>query len=199
MKRQEMQKILMTIQAAYPNYKPENKTVAVDTWFTMLGEHDYNAVSGAVQAFILTDTKGFAPSIGQIVEKLQTTTRPLEMNELEAWDHVAKAIRNSNYHSEEEYAKLPPTVQEAVSPGQLAAWAKLDSDQVHTVAQSNFMRTYRATVARQKEWHKLPPALRQITESITAKIEDHEEEKEEQREVSPMPEWAKKRIEEMFA
>ena len=32
MTREETIKALMTIQAAYPNYKPPDKTVTVNTW-----------------------------------------------------------------------------------------------------------------------------------------------------------------------
>lgn len=47
---------------------------------------------------------------------------PKQLNELEAWSLVEKAIRNSIYNSQEEFSKLPPLVQKAVgSPNVLDA------------------------------------------------------------------------------
>lgn len=200
MTREDTMEMLMTMQAAYPNYHVADKTVAINTWHLMLQGYDKPVVMGALQAFILSDTKGFAPSIGQIVEKIQTTTRPLELSEMEAWDLVAKAVRNGNYGSEQEFEKLPPKVQKAVgSPGQIAKWAAIPSDELHTVGQSNFLRSYRAIIIREKEQEKLPPKLRQLSVATVATLEDHAEPEEPKREGTPMPEWAKAKMEELFA
>ena len=61
----------MMVQAAFPNYKPPDKTVAVNTWFLMLSDYPYQQVQMALKAYIATDTSGFAPSIGQIIDKMQ--------------------------------------------------------------------------------------------------------------------------------
>lgn len=56
-----------------------------------------------------------------LVRELNT---PKQLNELEAWSLVEKAIRNSIYNSQEEFSKLPPLVQKAVgSPNVLRLWA----------------------------------------------------------------------------
>ena len=124
MTRDESKKLLMVIQAAYPNFKPENKSVTVDTWWIMLSDYTYGQVESAIKAFIRTDTKGYAPSIGQIIEKLQLLFGDTEINEMAAWGMVLKAIRNSSYHAEEEFAKLPPVIQRTIGdPNQLREWA----------------------------------------------------------------------------
>ena len=147
MTRDETIKILMVIQAAYPNYKPTDKTVTVNIWTEMLSDIPYEKVSTAVKAYIQTDTSGFAPSVGDVREKVRNIfAKKDELNETAAWSLVLKAIRRSTYYSEEEFAKLPPVVQRAVSsPRQLREWATLEDvdGKTLTVIQSNFQRTFR--------------------------------------------------------
>lgn len=65
---------------------------------------------------------------------------------------VRKAIANGIYGAETEYSKLPPLVQKAVGdPGQLRAWATSEAESLETVAQSNFMRCYRAELKRSED------------------------------------------------
>lgn len=156
MTREETKKILMVVQAAYPNYSVPDKITAIDTWFRFLGEYTYTQVDAAVGTYIRSDTSGFAPTIGQVVEKLQMLFQKDSLNEMEAWNLAYKAICNSNYHADEEFEKLPELVQKAVvNPGQLREWGQMDVETVNSVIQSNFMRTYRAEMTREKEKKKL--------------------------------------------
>ena len=159
MKREEAIKILMVIQAAYPNYKPQDKTIAVNVWTEMLSDVPYEKVLSAVKAYIQTDNSGFAPGIGDVREKVQLIfSGEDDLNETAAWSLVLKAIRRSTYYSDEEFAKLPPVVQRAVSsPRQLREWATLEDvdGKTLTVIQSNFQRTFRAEQQRERERSKL--------------------------------------------
>ena len=159
MTRDETIKILMVIQAAYPNYKPTDKTVTVNIWTEMLSDIPYEKVSTAVKAYIQTDTSGFAPSVGDVREKVRNIfAKKDELNETAAWSLVLKAIRRSTYYSEEEFAKLPPVVQRAVSsPRQLREWATLEDvdGKTLTVIQSNFQRTFRSEQQKERERNKL--------------------------------------------
>lgn len=161
MTRDETIKILMVIQAAYPNYKPQDKTVAVNVWTEMLSDIPYEKISAAVKSYIQTDTSGFAPSVGDVREKVQLIFfGEDDLNETTAWSLVLKAIRRSTYYSDEEFAKLPPVVQRAVaSPKQLREWATLEDvdGKTLTVIQSNFQRTFRVEQQRERERSKLSP------------------------------------------
>lgn len=162
MTREETKKIIRIMCDSYPNYKPMDLKETVDVWTMMLEEYTYEQISVALKSYILADTSGFAPSIGQLVAKVQTITQPQELNEMEAWALVSKAIRNSGYNSESEYAKLPPIVQNAVGmPSQLRQWA-LDETYNEEVAMSQFMRTYRTEVTRQAEFQKLPSEVQRL-------------------------------------
>lgn len=170
MTRDETIKILMVIQAAYPNYKPQDKTVAVNVWSEMLSDVPYEKVSVAVKSYIQTDTSGFAPSVGDVRERVRDIfAKEDDLNETTAWSLVLKAIRRSTYYSEEEFAKLPSTVQRAVaSPKQLREWATLEDvdGKTLTVIQSNFQRTFRAEQQREREREKLSPDVLKLIRPI---------------------------------
>lgn len=177
MTREETVKIIRIMVDSYPNYKPNNISETVDVWNMMLSEYTYEQISVALKAYILSDTSGFAPSIGQLIGKIQSISRPQELSEMEAWSLVSKAIRNSGYNSVEEFAKLPPIVQNAVGlPDQLRTWA-LDENYNEQVVSSNFIRCYRTELARHDELSKMPEEIKALIDnsfrnSYSAQIED---------------------------
>ena len=167
MTREDTQKILMIIQAAYPNYRPQDKTTTVNVWCEMLSEYNYNQVSAAVKAYITSDMTGFAPGIGQIISKITMLSKPQELNDMEAWALVGKALRNGNYGAVEEFSKLPKLVQEAVgSPDNLRNWATSDYETIETVIQSNFIKTYRKVVERHSVVNSFTSELQNMIEDV---------------------------------
>ena len=215
MTREETVKIIRIMVDSYPNYKPNNISETVDVWNMMLSEYTYEQISVALKAYILSDTSGFAPSIGQLVGKIQSITQPQELSEMEAWALVSKAIRNSGYNSVEEFAKLPPLAQKAVGlPDQLRTWA-LDENYNEQVVSSNFMRCYRTELARHEELSKMPAEIKALIDnSFRNSYSDQIKDKREQamksltdmkdkeiksldtkKEYVPMPEEIKKRME----
>ena len=167
MTREETIKILAVLRGAYPAfYRDITKQEADSTialWMSMFDEEPYELVGAAVKAFIAGDSKGFPPAIGQIKERIRQITQPEEMTEQEAWALVSKALRNSTYGSEEEFAKLPPEVQAVVhDPGQLRQWAMSPADEVETVIASNFMRSFRVKQKVNKEYMALPTEVKRL-------------------------------------
>ena len=167
MTREDTIKILSVLRGAYPAfYRDITKQEAESTislWESMFDEEPYELVAAAVKAFISGDGKGFPPAIGQIKERIRLITQPEEMTEQEAWALVSKALRNSTYGSEEEFAKLPPEIQSVVhDPGQLKQWAMSPADEVETVVASNFMRSFRVKQKVNKEYMALPTSVKQL-------------------------------------
>lgn len=167
MTREDTIKILSVLRGAYPAfYRDITKQEAESTialWESMFDEEPYELVAAAVKAFISGDGKGFPPAIGKIKERIRLITQPEEMTEQEAWSLVSKALRNSTYGSEEEFAKLPPEIQSVVhDPGQLKQWAMSPADEVETVIASNFMRSFRAKQKVSKEYMALPTSVKQL-------------------------------------
>lgn len=167
MTRDETKELLMMVQAAYPNFKPPDKTTAVNMWFVMLKDYDFKIVQVGLKAYIAADTNGFAPAIGQIIGKIHDIADKPSMIETEAWAIVSKAIRNGVYHSTDEFNKLPPEIKRAVgTPEQLFIWAT-DEKYNEQVVSSNFMRSYRQVVAQKKDFEKLPSDVRKIVETAS--------------------------------
>lgn len=163
MNREETKKILRIMVDSYPNYKPVDMAETIDVWQMMLEDFSYQQVAMALKAYIMSDTSGFAPSIGQLVGKMQMISQPNELNEMEAWALVSKAIRNGYYGAETEFEKLPEMVQKAVGqPSQLRQWAHSDMESIETVIQSNFIKTYRTVVKRESEIQRMPIEVRNM-------------------------------------
>ena len=81
MTRDETVKIIRIMCDCYPNYKPSNLSETVDVWQMMLNEYDYSQISMALKTYVHSDTSGFAPSIGQLINKLHEVQSPQELNE----------------------------------------------------------------------------------------------------------------------
>lgn len=141
------------------NVLPTEK--AMRLWYEELKDIPYDIAKMALRKYVSTNK--FAPSIADIRgQAAELSERGEEFNETSAWAIVLKAIRNSGYHAEDEFAKLPPILQRTVhSPGQLREWAMLEDvdGKALVVLQSNFQRTYRAEQERERELRKLSPDL----------------------------------------
>lgn len=160
MTRAEIQDLMAMIQGTYPNFNPPDKRAAVNAWHMALEDCDANQVVAAFVAYMKSNTSGFAPVPGQLIDTIHAMTAPGPLNEMEAWAQVSKAIRNSGYNSAEEFAKLPPLVQKAIGiPDQLRTWA-LDEDYSEDVVSSNFIKCYRIVAQREREVQKMPEKVR---------------------------------------
>ena len=160
MTREQFKVLVKAMKAVYtnPGFIPDQD--AFDVWYSMLKDLDYVIASRAVQMHLQTEES--PPTVAGIRKqfaKLKADEAD-DLNETAAWSLVLKAIRRSTYYSEEEFAKLPATVQRAVaSPKQLREWATLEDvdGKTLTVIQSNFQRTFRAEQQRERERNKLSP------------------------------------------
>ena len=171
MSRDEVKRIIQIMCATYPNYHPADLSSTVDAWHFMLESYPYNQIAIALKAYITSDDSGFAPSVGQLVAKLNTITAGNEPSELEAWSMVSKAIRNGIHGAEEEFSKLPELVQKAVgNPSNLRQWAKTDVDSIENVIQSNFLRTYRNVLKRAEEVGRLPSDIKALMQTNETKL-----------------------------
>lgn len=167
MTREDTKKVIMVISSIYPNWHPSDMSLTVDAWTLMLENFNYNQVSAALKAFVLSDIGGFAPSPGQLVEVIDRLGSSEELSEMEAWSLVSKALRRSIYYADSEYNKLPETVQKAVgSPEILRSWAETDMKSVENVIQSNFMRTYRQELTKAREARKIPQNVQSLLKQV---------------------------------
>lgn len=153
-------------------YRPDDVRTETAVWMRYLGAYDYREVNAGLDAFAASETKGFPPSPGQLIDKIHSTRNAGELTATEAWSLVSKAIRRSGYNSAEEFGKLPPAAQKAVgSPHQLYAWA-MDETYSEGVAMSQFVRAYNQVVEREHELQKMPESVKSLIRKAEAeKIE----------------------------
>lgn len=187
MTREETVKIIRIMSDCYPNYKPNNLSETVDVWQMMLDEYSYNQVSIALKAYVTSDTSGFAPSVGEIVAKIQLVSQPQELDGMAAWGLVSKALRNGTYGAVEEFNKLPPLVKQAVGmPDNLKNWATSDYQTIETVIQSNFLRTYETIVKRTNEINRMPDNIKSLIEKTNTNSYKAQIEQKTQRDINTL-------------
>lgn len=208
--REEFKILVKGLKAVYtqPSFIPDKE--AFEVWYGLLADLDYELCSIAIKKHMQTVEK--EPTVAGIRKHASELSREEgEINELAAWQMVLKAMRNSTYHSDEEFAKLPSTVQRAVgSPRQLREWAmaeNIDGTWMN-VTQSNFMRTYRAEVVREREMRKLSPDLmrlvRKTTEQVPTNVAKRDsisarvERESVERNAVPMPERLRERYKKLI-
>ena len=167
MTRQETKDLMAILKAAYPNFykdiSKEEAKAAVDLWATIFSDTPAKLVIEAVKSLICM--LKYPPTIADVKEKVAMITQPQEMTEMEAWERVKRAI--SYYHATEAFANLPPILQKIVgSPNTLREWAVMDIATVNSVIQSNFMRSYKARVAKEREYAMLPESTKQIIQQL---------------------------------
>lgn len=165
-------KIVAIIATAYPNYQPPNLDMVAEVWADMTKDYTYDEVAIALKAYITTDKSGFAPSIGQVIDKIHTIRSPDTLSDAEAWSLVWGAIQNAGYHSEEEFSKLPDLVKRAVgSADVLKSWAT-DEYFSYEKTRTNFLFSYNREAKRDAEMEKLPSDVKKLIESAKIGIEE---------------------------
>ena len=167
MNREETIKLVRIIQASFPKWEVKDKTGLVDVWTMVCADDDFEVIQAGLKNYILNDTSGFAPSIGQIRNGVRKMVEPYDDTE-ELIGLLRKAIKNGNYGYEEEYDLLPPTLQKAIGCAEnIRAWAAQPIDQFESVTLSAVRRAIRATKERENNLKEMIPMKNQMLE-VTA-------------------------------
>lgn len=170
MNREETKMIIKMLSAVFANEfgrkSQEQLTQMIDVWSVLLKDEDANMIANATEAYLKTSTNAFAPTPGMLIQKAHEIFDKPGMTELEAWGHIAKALKNSGYHSKEEWEKLPPDVKMCVTPEQLKAWAQ-DENFNPSVESSNFQRSFRAREKARIEYERLPKETKALIQHQT--------------------------------
>lgn len=172
---QEVGQIMDILAAIYPAFyskQSDNERYnAASLWASLFEPYPVKLVAAAVKSFIASDTKGFPPVPGQIMEKVRLLTQPQEMSEAEAWALVKRACSNGIYGAQAEFDALPLPIRQIVgSPSQLREWAMVDGGEFNTVVASNFQRAYRVHAQRERDYMALPPDIRELADSLSGRM-----------------------------
>lgn len=161
---EECWKLVYVIKSQYPGYyarftEKDYESMAVGLHLC-LEEYTYEQASKGLKAFLKTDTKGFPPTPGQIIEHIHKLCQNDDLLPAEAWALVRKAIGNGTYGAEAEYAKLPVLVQKAIgSPAYLRECAT-DEGFSEGVAKGQFEKNYTILIERERYNAKIPPSMK---------------------------------------
>lgn len=176
MTREETAKIVYVVINTYPvqykNLDSEKLSGLIQVWQAIMEEYSYQDVEMGLYAYISADTSGFPPAPGQVIDKIKAIhPQEREIDALEAWAIVEKAVSDSAYNHRERFAELPLLCQKAVgSPDILHEWATMDIEQFQTVEQSHFIRVFDTVKKRQKEFDRLPSKARAMIETATEQM-----------------------------
>lgn len=166
MNTSETAQIVMIVKAVYPlqfqKYSEQDYKNMVTAWSAVFEPYPFEIVNAGLQIYLTSDTKGFPPAPGQVIDKIMKIQHPVseDLTENEAWSLVQKAISNSSYNSREEFEKLPKLVQKAVgSPENLHNCARMNLEQME-IEKSHFERNYRTVLERRNEEAKIPEKVK---------------------------------------
>lgn len=166
MTRDEFKTIVKVLKAIYtdPKFLPDHN--AFEVWYGFMKDCDYQTTALVVESYVATNR--FPPTIADLREPLLDE----DEDPLEAWGLVLKALRNGISGADEAYAKLPPKVQMAVgTPLNIEAWARMSSETLNSVTQSQFISSYKTVCAREHKNGKATPSVKAIiAPPVTAEL-----------------------------
>lgn len=167
MNLKETLQIMAVIKSEYPSFGGRDLSGSdldrkAALWQEMFADDDYRLAAAALKCFIAEDTKGFAPSIGQIKDIMVRLMDADGMDEDRAWELLRQAVSRSGYGAREEYDRLPEELRRMCSPGQLYEWSQMDSDVFNSVIGSHFRKSYRARRESQRRDALLPADVRRV-------------------------------------
>ena len=174
MEKEEVRQLLTLIQAEYPQSftKLDDRQMALklEMWAKEFQNDDSMLVYAAART-LMGSAREFAPNSGQIREKMYELTAPQALDEQQAWALVSKACANGYYGYRKEFEKLPPEIQRAVGRAeQLKEWAEMDVETVQSVVASNFMRSYRAGVTRERDMARIPQDVKNLLSGLADRM-----------------------------
>lgn len=186
----EISKMVYIVKSTYPNQFKNYDTAMmknhIAAWVMVFEDKPKDLAYQALKLYLSTDSKGFAPSPGQIVDCMHKIRPKQYMNEFEAWSLVDRAVKNSIYNANEEFNHLPQIIRRVVrNPARLREWAKMDIESYQTVEQSNFMRSYRVELQREKDREKIPEHIRPMIEEICDRLPQIEAKQETEQGTTP--------------
>lgn len=165
MTKDETWKLVFVIKSSYPRHYERFSESDFENLCTSLHmcleDYTYQQASMGLKAFLISDTKGFPPVAGQIIEQIRKLTpSQQEMDGLQAWNLVMQGIRNGTYGAEEEFEKLPDLVKQTIGSAQYLRDEATNNDFNMDVAKGQFLKNYEVVKKRAEEINKLPSSMR---------------------------------------
>lgn len=173
MTENEVAKLVYTVKAVYPahfaKYTTQDYKNMIMAWGSVLEDYAYQQASAGLKIYMASETKGFPPSPGQVIDCITKAMNNDKMTNTECVARIRKALSNSAYNADYEFSKLPDICKKAVgSPRNLEEWCQIDSRDVETVIMSQVIKTLESTRVRMKEEAKIPERVKTLIAQISA-------------------------------
>ena len=170
MNREQAIALFKIFKTAFPRFyadmTKEEAESTIGLWVDMFKGDDPNLVMMASKE-LLTTLK-FPPTIADVKEKMYSLTNN-EVDNMELWNELDKAVRNCLYNTQQVFDGLSPLVKKFVgSPAQLRELAISDSDTFCTVTKGQFLKQVEVLKKRDKELKMMLPENRQLLEDLTS-------------------------------
>lgn len=180
MNKQDAMKLIYVIKSTYPkhfqNFGINDISQMADAWEFHLGDYSYEQMSMGLKVYSISDTKGFPPSPGQVIDcYLRTLKSPEEeLTAAEAWEYVWKAMENLRWDEPElEFNKLPKRIQKVIgTASSLREMASMDMNDLMIGEKARFIHEYNAYTERENDYMRLPQTVRdRIGQNGTNRLE----------------------------
>lgn len=143
-------------------YDKELDQETLTMWLSFFKENTIEEFKNAVNQHIRTSSK--FPTIADIKSKIYDLGNNEESN-TDLWEKLLIAIRNGIYGAEEEFKKLPKSVQRFIgSPQQLTEIALMDSETIHSIVKGQFLKQIEYIKKSIKEQELMSPQTKTLLE-----------------------------------
>jgi hypothetical protein len=163
MKKTEVVKLLVVINAAFPNMQVTE--AMVDLWHELLGDIDFNLAKAAVKKILLESP--YPPTIADIRKQAAEIIMPKEnkIDAAEAWGEVERAIRlYGSYMEEEAISSMSPAVARVVK---YIGWREICLSEEPGVVRGQFLKMYQQLQERERKEALLPEGLKRDIAMLT--------------------------------
>lgn len=160
MNREETRLILNTLKVNYPGsfrqMTRDEMQAMLNLWSKQFERLPYQAVEQAVGSIISTDTREFAPNVGQIKSRIMDSIAlDVEQKAIHAWEKLRMFIRStSSWNTKAEempmYEKLDVITRRIYSYREAKSLALFSSDTLE-YRRSEFIRLYRKLAEKRNE------------------------------------------------
>lgn len=173
MNRTDLVKVLTFISNSYPGKfkypldSREETKFFTETWYSFLGDYDYQLVRTAVKKLIINKAS-WPPAVGELVHEIEslTTAAVDKISAGEAWQLALEAVRKYGYYQAgQAMASLPSLVQKTIQC--YGGFTAVCHSEIHSsFARQNFMKIYQELASKKENEELLPPSLKKETKAL---------------------------------
>ena len=151
MTKEEVRGILSALRAMYPNsytnFTMEGSQLVIDMWHSILKDEDLRLVQAAIRACVANNSTNFAPTIGEIRQKMQELAGVGGTTAEQAWETARSFWSNigsdNAWEIEEEWRQLPEEIRRIYTPADMVELGfHTSSRDITTFEKPKFMKRY---------------------------------------------------------